>query len=180
MVPNGLIRKTEVTGHRVSKHMLRGIHIVECSIRIDSVTANAIASIPSIKVMESKTVFPNLFRLVSLIVLFTASSCERLAGPESRELAGGYRLKRVRGSNDFALIIPNETGGQIVDEIGWRKPLIIARGSGSRYWEVINTARAQHTRMSDESLKADSTYQSIEVVPADKAWATLKPGSKIW
>jgi hypothetical protein len=122
----------------------------------------------------------NLFRIIAIAALFTCCSCERLAGPESRELAGGYRLKRVRGSNDFALIIPNESGGQIVDEIGWRKPLIIARESGSRYWEVINTARAAHSRMTDDSLKADSTYQSIDVVPAEKAWAMLKPNGRIW
>ena len=122
----------------------------------------------------------NLFRLLIIAAVFGYCSCERLAEPESRELAGGYRLKRVRGSNGFALIIPHETGGQIVDEIGWRKPLIIARGSGSQYWEVINTARAAHTRMSDDSLKADSTYQSIEVVPAEKAWSELKPDSRIW
>jgi hypothetical protein len=122
----------------------------------------------------------NLFGLIIVAAVFGCCSCERLAGPESRELAGGYRLKRVRGSNGFALIIPHETGGQIVDEIGWRKPLIIARGSGSRYWEVIDTARAAHTRMSDDSLKADSAYQSIEVVPAEKAWSELKPDIRIW
>ena len=122
----------------------------------------------------------NLFRLIIVAAVFGCCSCERLAESESRELAGGYRLKRVRGSNGFALIIPHETGGQIVDEIGWRKPLIIARGSGSRYWEVIDTARAAHTRMSDDSLKADSTYQSIEVVPAEKAWSELKPDTRIW
>ena len=122
----------------------------------------------------------NLFRLIIVAAVFGCCSCERLEDLESRELAGGYRLKRVRGSNGFALIIPHETGGQIVDEIGWRKPLIIARESGSRYWEVIDTARAAHTRMSDDSLKADSTYQTIEVVPAEKAWSELKPGSRIW
>ena len=68
------------------------------------------------------------FRLIIFIALTCFCSCERLSGPESRELAGGYRMKRVRGSNDFALIVPNESGGLIIDEIGWRKPLIVARG----------------------------------------------------
>jgi hypothetical protein len=99
---------------------------------------------------------------------------------ESRELAGGYRLKRVRGSNDFALIIPNQSGGMIVDEIGWRKPLIVARGSGSQYWEVINTARAEHTRVSDEALKSDANYSSIHVVAANKAWSELNPNARLW
>ena len=130
--------------------------------------------------MNYKTMSPNPLRLMVVAALFSCCSCERLSAPESRELAGGYRLKRVRGSNDFALIIPHESGGQIVDEIGWRKPLIIARGNGSEYWEVINTARATHTRIRDDSLKADSTYQSIEVLPAEKAWEMLKPDSGVW
>jgi hypothetical protein len=120
------------------------------------------------------------FRFITLAALLGGCGCERLAGPESRELAAGYRLKRVSGSSDFALIIPYETGGQIIDEIGWRKPLIVARGNGSRYWEVINTARAEHTRISDESFKSDVTYQSIPIEAADKAWATLKTDSRIW
>ena len=106
--------------------------------------------------------------------------CERLAEPESREIAGGYRLKRVSGSNAFALIITHESGGMIVDEIGWRNPIIIARGSGSQYWEVINTAHAEHTRVSDETRKSNQEYSSVEVSPSDKAWNQLKPDSKIW
>ena len=114
------------------------------------------------------------------IVILAMCSCEKLAGPESRELAGGYRLKRVRGSNSYALIVPHGTGGMIVDEIGWREPLIVARGSGSQYWEVINTSRAEHTRVSDDSLKSDAAYKAVEINTADKAWAELKPDSRIW
>jgi hypothetical protein len=58
--------------------------------------------------------------------------------------AGGYRLKRANNLNEFALTIPNEDGGLIIDEIGWREPLIFARAFGSQYWDVINTAHAQH------------------------------------
>jgi hypothetical protein len=119
-------------------------------------------------------------RVFIFVVMFAICSCEKLAGPESREVAGGYRLKRVRGSNDYALIVPHGTGGMIVDEIGWREPLIVARSSGSQYWEVINTARAEHTRVSDETLKSDATYKAVEINTADKAWAELKPDSRIW
>jgi hypothetical protein len=122
----------------------------------------------------------NYFRVIAFAAVLACCGCERLADPESRELAGGYRLKRVRGTSDFALIIPYQTGGQIIDQIGWRKPLIVARGNGSRYWEVINTARAEHTRISDESLKSDVVYQSIPIVAADKAWASLKSDTRIW
>lgn len=123
---------------------------------------------------------PRDARLIVLVILACLCSCDRLVGPESRELAGGYRLKRLRGSNDFALIIPNQTGGLIIDEIGWHKPVIVARGNGSQYWEVINTARAEHIRISDETRKADANYSSIQVVAADKAWSELKPASRIW
>jgi hypothetical protein len=112
-------------------------------------------------------------------VLVCLCSCDRLSAPESRELAGGYRLKRV-GSSDFAVIIPHGSGGLIVDEIGWREPLIVARGNGSRYWEVINTARAEHIRVSDETLRSDAAYKSIEITTADKAWAALRPSTTIW
>ena len=115
-----------------------------------------------------------------LIALSILCSCERLAGPESREIGGGYRLKRVHGSNAFALIIPNQSGGMIVDEIGWRNPVIIARGSGSQYWEVINTAHAEHTRVSDEKRKSDQEYSSIEVKPTAEAWKTLNPDTGVW
>ena len=121
------------------------------------------------------------FRLTVLIALGLFYSCERLAGPESREIAGGYRLKKVGGANDqFALIIPHESGGMIVDEIGWRNPVIIARGSGSQYWEVINTAHAEHTRVSDEKRKSDQEYSSIEVKPTAEAWKTLNPDTGVW
>jgi hypothetical protein len=80
-----------------------------------------------------------------LTVVGWLCSCDaNLFGPESREIAGGYRLKRANTLNEFALTIPNEDGGLIIDEIGWREPLIFARALGSQYWDVINTAHAQH------------------------------------
>jgi hypothetical protein len=101
-------------------------------------------------------------------------SCEQdLFGPDSKEIAGGYRLKRSGSPNQFALTIPSESGGLIIDEIGWRKPFIIARGSGSEYWEVINTLHAHHARMSDRDLKADPDLQSIETKSPESAWKDL-------
>ena len=129
---------------------------------------------------QSKDMFNNFHRLTICVALICFCACDALVGPESRELAGGYRLKRVRDSNDFALIIPHESGGLIIDEIGWRKPLIIARATGSKYWDVINTARAEHTRISDQTLQSDSLYQSIEVVAAEKAWNNLNRRKRIW
>ena len=106
----------------------------------------------------------DLAPIAFLAVVVWLCSCDaNLFGPESREIAGGYRLKRANNPNEFALTIPNEDGGLIIDEIGWREPLIFARASGSQYWDVINTARAQHIRVSDLQRKSDAISQSIQI-----------------
>ena len=108
-------------------------------------------------------------------------SCDaNLFGPESREIAGGYRLKRANNPNEFALTIPNEDGGLIVDEIGWREPLILARAYPSQYWDVINTAHAQHIRVSDLQRKSDPISQSIQISSAEIAWKELNRHRRLW
>jgi hypothetical protein len=122
------------------------------------------------------------FRLIALLtVVVCLCSCDaNLFGPESREIAAGYRLKRVHNSNQFALTIPYEDGGLIIDEIGWQEPLIFARAFGSQYWEVINTARAQHIRVSDLQRKSDPISQSIQIKPAEIAWEQLNRNKRLW
>lgn len=99
---------------------------------------------------------------------------------DSKEIASGYHLKPADNPNQFVLTIPNESGGLIIDEIGWREPLIIARASGSQYWDVIDTARTQHLRVSDSQLKSDPTYQSIQITPAETAWQNLNRHKRLW
>ena len=116
-----------------------------------------------------------------LTVVVWLCSCDgNLLGRESKELAGGYRLKRADNPNQFVLTIPNENGGLIIDEIGWHEPLIIARASGSQYWDVINTAHAQHTRVSDLERKSDPVYQSIQIRSAETAWKDLTWHKRLW
>lgn len=116
-----------------------------------------------------------------LTVIVSLCSCDaNLFGPESREIAAGYRLKRVHNSNQFALTIPYEDGGLIIDEIGWQEPLIFARATGSQYWDVINTARAQHIRVSDLQRKSDPISQSIQIKPAEIAWEQLNRYKRLW
>jgi hypothetical protein len=123
----------------------------------------------------------NLCPVAFLTVFVCFCSCEaNLFGPESREIGGGYRLKRVDNHNGFALIIPNESGGLIIDEIGWREPFIAARASGSQYWDIINTARAQHIRVSDLQRKSDPIYQSIQIKSAETAWKDLNRSKRLW
>ena len=123
----------------------------------------------------------NLCPVAFLMVLVCLCSCEaNLFGPESREIAGGYRLKRADNPHEFALTIPNEDGGLIIDEIGWREPLIFARALGSQYWDVINTARAQHIRVSELQRKSDPISQSIQIKSAEIAWKELNGRKRLW
>ncbi len=110
-------------------------------------------------------------------MLVCLNSCE---GPDTREIAGGYRLKRADNPDQFALTIPHENGGLIIDEIGWHEPLIIARGSGSEYWDLINTARAEHTRISDLQRKSDPAYQAIQIKTVEMAWEDLDRHKRLW
>jgi len=129
----------------------------------------------------SRDLLRNLCPAVFLAVFVCFCSCEaNLFGPESREIGSGYRLKRVDNHNRFALIIPNESGGLIIDEIGWREPFIAARASGSQYWEVINTAHAQHIRVSDLQRKSDPIFQSIQIKSAETAWKDLNRSTRLW
>lgn len=127
----------------------------------------------------------NLCQHFCHIVLLTAfvwlCSCEaNLFGPESREIAGGYRLKVSGNPNQFALTIPYQSGGLIIDEIGWREPYIIARTSGSNYWEAIDTAHAQRIRISDQQRKSDPIYQSIPIKASETAWNDLNRTKRLW
>jgi hypothetical protein len=116
-----------------------------------------------------------------LLSSFFLWSCDsRLFGPDEKEIAGGYRLKRAGDPNQFSLIIPYQSGGLIIDEIGWREPIIIARASGSDYWEAINTAHAQRIPLSELQRKSDPAYQSIPIEGVDTAWTKLKRGNRLW
>jgi len=123
-----------------------------------------------------------LRNLVAFLTVFVClCSCEaNLFGPESKEIGGGYRLKRANDHDRFVLIIPNESGGLIIDEIGWHEPFIAARASGSQYWDVINTAHAQHIRVSDPQRKSDPIYQSIQIKSAEIAWKDLNRNKRLW
>ena len=127
---------------------------------------------------------PSLVILRCAILVSTSllvASCEfDPFGPDQRELAGGYRLKRADNSNEFALTIPYQGGGLIVDEVGWRQPFIIARASGSDSWQVINTDRAQRIAITDEQRKTDPSYQSIPVESVEKAWPKLGRHKRLW
>ncbi|MEP6686221.1 MAG: hypothetical protein ABJB22_05540 [Verrucomicrobiota bacterium] len=135
----------------------------------------------SFRAMWSGDLFQNLCRIAFLTISVCLCSCDaNLFGPDSREIAGGYRLKRAGNPNQFALTIPHESGGLIIDEIGWREPLILARASGSEYWDVINTARAEHIRVRELQRKSDPIYQSIQTKAVEVAWNELNRHKRLW
>src|SRR5215813_14366316 len=102
-------------------------------------------------------------------------SCEGdLFDSGSKEIAHGYRLKRIGNPGQFALLAPYDTGGIIIDEIGWRKPFIIARASGSEYWDRIDTDHAEHIRISDAERGSNPKYRAIPIENADIAWNQLQ------
>src|SRR4051812_17737320 len=129
------------------------------------------------RMRNSKSYRPWVAALIALLLC----SCDlNFFGPDLKEIAGGYRLKKAKDSAEFSLTIPYQSGGLIINEIGWRKPYIIARGSGSEYWDIINTARAEHSRISDRDLKSDATYQSIETRSPEAAWDDLDRKKALW
>lgn len=111
-------------------------------------------------------------------VSFNLSNCD--LGPEARQLGGGYRLKRVGEQSQYALTIPHQSGGMIIDEIGWQRPFIIARASGDAYWIVIDTDHAERKRISDTELKSDARFQKITTEPVNLAWDQLDPKNRLW
>jgi len=124
---------------------------------------------------------PRFCRVVLLALFVCLPSCEwDPFGSDLREIAHGYRLKRIGNPGQFALLAPHDTGGIIIDEIGWRKPFIIARAAGSQYWDRIDTDRAEHIRISDSQRMADPNYRTIPVESADVAWNHLNKRKRMW
>jgi hypothetical protein len=118
-----------------------------------------------------------LFRLVSALALIALASCENSS---TREIGGGYRLKRTDNPVHFSLMTSHENGALIIDEIGWGNPVILARASESSYWDAIDTAHAQHIRISDKQRRHDSPYQAVTIQKVDAAWAGLADRGRLW
>jgi hypothetical protein len=131
--------------------------------------------------MRSNNLFHDFWRVVSLALLVCFCSCE--GDPfdsDSKQIAHGYRLKRIGNPSQFAFLAPYDTGGLVIDEVGWRKPFILARASGSEYWDRIDTDRAEHIRISDAERRSDPRYRSIPIESAAIAWSHLERHKRIW
>ena len=131
--------------------------------------------------MQRNGLFLSFCRVVFLALSVCLWSCGGdLFDSSSKEIAHGYRLKRTGDPSQFALLAPYDTGGIIIDEIGWRKPFIIARAGGSEYWDRIDTDHAEHIRISDTERRSNPKYQTIPIENADTAWNQLQPHKRIW
>jgi hypothetical protein len=72
--------------------------------------------------MRRNNLFLSFCRVAFLALFVCLWSCEGdLFDSDSKEIAHGYRLKRIGSPGQFALLAPYDTGGLIIDEIGWRK-----------------------------------------------------------
>ena len=125
--------------------------------------------------------FHNFCRVAFVALFVCLCSCDGdLFDSDSRQIAHGYRLKRIGDSSEFALLAPYDTGGLIIDEIGWHKPFILFRASGSEYWDRIDTDHAEHIRISDAQRRLNPVLRSIHVEGADIAWNHLKRHKRMW
>jgi hypothetical protein len=116
-------------------------------------------------------------RIFFIVAALLLGSC---GDYEGRKLAGGYRLKRGDDGARFALIVTYGTGSLIIDEIGWQKPIIIARPAGSSDWIAINTDRARHSWISDKQRKSDEDYRGIATEPVAAAWNKINARNRLW
>ena len=131
--------------------------------------------------MWSDNLLRNFQRAAFLALFVCLCSCE--GDPfdrDSKQIAHGYRLKRIGNPSQFALVAPYDTGGLIINEIGWHKPFILFRASGSQYWDRINTDRAEHIRISEVQRRSDADLRSIPIENADIAWNHLKRHKRMW
>jgi hypothetical protein len=131
--------------------------------------------------MWSNNSFRTLWSVTFLTLLLSLCSCDAdLFGSNSKQIAQGYRLKRIGNPGQFAFLVPYDTGGLIIDEIGWHKPFILVRAAGSEYWDRIDTDRAEHIRISDAQRRSNPDLRSITIYTADAAWNSLKVHKRMW
>src|SRR5215831_7519657 len=131
--------------------------------------------------MWSNNLLRTFWRVAFLALFVSLCSCDAdLFGSDAKQIAHGYRLKRIGVPGPYALLAPYDTGGLIIDEIGWRKPFILARAAGSEYWDRVDTDHASHVRISEAQRTSNPDYRSIRIESAEIAWDNLKRNKRMW
>jgi hypothetical protein len=69
------------------------------------------------------------------------------------------------------LELPREQGGSVIDEIGWRKPLIIVRYRDK--WDVYDTTTNKQISIADSERKQNPRFCDIPSFAPAQAWKRL-------
>ena len=117
--------------------------------------------------------------MLAFLALTCLVGCDvDLFGLDWKRLGGGYFLVLAEQDDACALIAPHESGGSLVTQIGWRRPIILSRSNDS--WDVLDTTTGKHAKISEEQRQNDLAYRNIPVYPARTAWARLKRYESLW
>ena|SRR5260370_42592985 len=107
-----------------------------------------------------------------LCLALLLSSCSN-----RRPLAAGLELSPTDRS-DLCAIFPWSIG---IDQIGWRKPLIIWHpGVFDAPWDVYDSSTGDHRQVTDAERLSDPRLREIAVMPAMAAWQKLDRRKQLW
>src|SRR5690242_10896149 len=113
-------------------------------------------------------------RFLSFVLLAFLCSCDvDLFGLDEKQIAKGYRLYRGEGMPDvggrmYFLLLPGEHIGGLIDEVGWRKPLVVVRHGDK--WDAFDTTTNNQISFSDSDRKTDLRFRDIPSFTPEKAW----------
>src|SRR4051812_21675715 len=112
---------------------------------------------------------------VTLILLSVVAACDiDPFGRTKKKIGSGYCLVVGDTGHEYAVMAPGSSGGTVIDEIGWRKPYIIARPEGDRRWQLFDTSKRTSRYISDEERRSDSLLRDIQPMSANDAWNRLE------
>jgi hypothetical protein len=111
--------------------------------------------------------------LIAFLFLLTGCDVD-LFGTNSKKLGGGYSLALSEIDGQCGLIPPKREFGPLVDAVGWKEPIILARPVARKAWGVIDTTTRKEMQISDEQRMSDPVYREIPLYRAGDAWKRLK------
>jgi hypothetical protein len=127
----------------------------------------------------------NAIRVSLLLMSVSLCACDvDVFGLCEKQIARGYRLyhngDRIPddSSDMYSLFLPDEDYGGVIDEVGWKKPLIIARYGDK--WDIFDTSTKQKVSISDSQRKSDPKFRDIPSFPPKEAWGKLRHWHRQW
>jgi hypothetical protein len=118
---------------------------------------------------------PKAISLTAAVLIGVAlGSCDvDVFGITWKQIGAGYQLVESEIPHACGVIAPGGKFGPLAGEIGWRKPFIIFRESGSKPWTVIDTRTRHETSIFEAQRASDPNYSNIPIYRADDAWHRL-------